>query len=134
MSGLSYRALTSQTRVIEASHVSVFRWVHALKGIVSHPPRSERKIVAIDETKLKINGRQVFVWAAIDADTRELLAVYASYYRSSINQHPRVPQEGPRHVRGDACRACGRRPMVSVGTGQDGLGYDSSTSRSATGT
>jgi putative transposase len=86
MSGLSYRAMTYQTRVIEASHVSVFRWVHALKGIVSHPPRSERKIVAIDETKLKINGRQVFVWAAIDADTKELLAVYASYYRSSINQ------------------------------------------------
>jgi transposase-like protein len=56
--GLSYRAMTYQTRVIEASHVSVFRWVHALKGIVSHPPRSERKIVAIDETKLKINGKQ----------------------------------------------------------------------------
>jgi putative transposase len=85
MSGLSYRAMTCQTRVIEASHVSVFRWVHALRGIVPHPPRRERKVVAIDETKLKINGRHVFVWAAIDVDTRELLAVYASYYRSSIN-------------------------------------------------
>jgi len=86
MSGLSYRAMTCQTRVIEASHVSVFRWVHALKGIVPHPPRSERKVVAIDETKLKIRRRHVFVWAAIDdADTKELLAVYASYYRLSIN-------------------------------------------------
>jgi putative transposase len=85
-SGLSYRAMTYQTRVIEASHVSVFRWVHALRGIVSRVPKRERKLVAIDETKLKIKGRQVFVWAAIDdADTRELLAVYASYYRSSIN-------------------------------------------------
>jgi putative transposase len=85
MSGLFYRAMTCQTGVVEASHVSVFRWVHALRSIVSRVPKRERKLVAIDETKLKIKGRQVFVWAAIDADTRELLAVYASYYRSSIN-------------------------------------------------
>jgi putative transposase len=85
LSGLSYRGMTYQTRIIEASHVSVYNWVHALKGIVSHVPRKERKVVAIDETKLKIEGRQVYVRAAIDADTRELLAVYASYYRSNIN-------------------------------------------------
>jgi transposase-like protein len=85
LAGLSYRGMTYQTRVIEASHVSVYRWVHALKGVVSLVPRRERKIVAIDETKLKIRGRQVFVWAAIDTDTRELLSVYASYYRSNIN-------------------------------------------------
>ena len=85
LSGLSYRGMTYQTRIIEASHVSVYNWVHALKGIVSRVPRKERKVVAIDETKLKIHGRQVFVWAAVDVDTRELLAVYASYYRSNIN-------------------------------------------------
>ena len=77
--------MTYQTRVIEASHVSVHRWVHALKGITSRVPKRERKVVAMDETKLKINGRQAYVWAAIDADTKELLAVYASYYRSNIN-------------------------------------------------
>ena len=77
--------MTYQTKVIDASHVSVHNWVHALKGIVSDVPRKERRVVAIDETKLKIHGRQVFVWAAIDVDTRELLAVYASYYRSHIN-------------------------------------------------
>ena len=85
LSGLSYRGMTYQTGMIDASHVSVFRWVHAMRGIVSRVPRKDRKLIAIDETKLKINGRQVFVWAAIDADTKELLAVYASYYRSSIN-------------------------------------------------
>ena len=44
MSGLFYRAMTYQTRVIEASHVSVFRWVHALRGIVSRVPKRERKL------------------------------------------------------------------------------------------
>ncbi|MDA4118935.1 MAG: DDE-type integrase/transposase/recombinase, partial [Thaumarchaeota archaeon] len=77
--------MTYQTRLIGASHVSVFNWVHALRGVMSLVPRRERNIVAIDETKLKIRGRQVYVWAAIDADTKELLAVYASYYRSHIN-------------------------------------------------
>jgi putative transposase len=43
-------------------------------------------IVAMDETKLKLHGREVFVWAAIDIDTKELLlSLYASYQRSSIN-------------------------------------------------
>jgi transposase-like protein len=86
LSGLSYRAMTYQTEMIDASHASVCRWVHAMRGIVPpRVPRRERKVVAIDETKLKINGRQVYVWAAIDVDTKELLAVYASYYRSNIN-------------------------------------------------
>ena len=85
LSGLSYRGMTYQARLIDASHVSVYNWVHALRGVLSLVPRRERKIVAIDETKLKIRGRQVYVWAAIDADTKELLAVYASYYRSNIN-------------------------------------------------
>jgi len=83
--GLSYRGMTYQTGMIDASHVSVCRWVHAMRAIVSRVPVKERKVVAIDETKLKIKGRQVFVWAALDIDTRELLAVYASYYRSNIN-------------------------------------------------
>jgi len=77
--------MTYQTGMIDASHASVHRWVHALKGVVSRVPRRERRLVAMDETKLKIRGRQVFVWAAIDVDSKELLAVYASYYRSHIN-------------------------------------------------
>lgn len=31
-----------------------------------------------------MNGRQLFVWSAIDTETEELLAVYASYQRSSF--------------------------------------------------
>jgi len=83
VSGLSYRVKTYQTRVIEAIHVSALRWVHALKNVASHLPRSERKIMAIEETKLKIRRRQFFVWSPIDVESKELLATYASYQRSS---------------------------------------------------
>ncbi len=67
MSGLSYRSMTYQTRIIDASHVSVHNWVHALRGMISRVPRRERRVVAMDETKLKIHGRQMYVWTAIDA-------------------------------------------------------------------
>jgi transposase-like protein len=39
----------------------------------------------VDETKEKLNGKWMFVWSAIDIDTKEMLAVYASFQRSSLN-------------------------------------------------
>ena len=117
-----YRGMTYQTRLIGASHVSVFNWVHALRGIVSRVPRRERKIVAIDETKLKIQGRQVYVWAAIDADTKELLAGLCLRPDRSEHQHDRLPEEGPRDVhRQEAGGARGRWALVHVAPRRDGL-------------
>jgi putative transposase len=37
-----------------------------------------RRLVAVDETVLKVNGQICYLWAAIDVDTDEVLAVYAS--------------------------------------------------------
>jgi transposase-like protein len=37
-----------------------------------------RRLVAVDETVLKVNGQICYLWAAIDVDTNEVLAVYAS--------------------------------------------------------
>src|SRR5439155_9208950 len=84
MAGLSYRAMTFQTGLIEASHVSVHNWVHRLGTLTSRVPKKDRKCIAVDESKLKANKSMLFVWSAIDVETKgELLAVYASYQRSS---------------------------------------------------
>jgi transposase-like protein len=37
------------------------------------------------QNKVKLQERGIFVWVAIDIDTKELLSIYASYQRSSIN-------------------------------------------------
>ena len=79
-----------------------------MRRVVSRVPVRERKVVAMDETKLKINGRQVFVWAAMDTDTRELLAVYTSYYRSSINSLVFIKR---------VMQTCTNRPVVLVDGG-----------------
>ena len=41
-----------------------------------------RQMVAVDETRIKADGEWCYVWAAIDVDTRELLAVRVSWRRN----------------------------------------------------
>ena len=84
MAGLSYRGMTLQTGIIPACYRSVHYWVQQLRNITAKVETKERRFVAIDETKQKVNGRQLFVWSAIDIETKELLAIWASYQRSSF--------------------------------------------------
>jgi putative transposase len=65
--------------------VIVHYWVRSLTSMGSKVKKRKRRVVAMDETKLKLQGRNIFIWAAIDIDTKELLSIYASYQRSSIN-------------------------------------------------
>jgi transposase-like protein len=51
---------------------------------VSKEPRY-RRCIAIDETKLCVKKSYVYVWSAVDVDSKELLALEASYGRSSLN-------------------------------------------------
>jgi transposase-like protein len=108
MSGLSYRSMTYQTGIIGSSHVAVFYWVRALGSMVSKVPKRERRIVAMDETVVKLQGREVYVWGAIDVDTEELLAVYASRQRAFVNTI-----EFSRRV----LRTCTNRPVILVDGG-----------------
>ena len=43
-----------------------------------------RMCIAVDETKLSVKGVYVYVWSAVDMDSRELLALEASYGRSCL--------------------------------------------------
>ncbi|MGQ9642080.1 MAG: DDE-type integrase/transposase/recombinase [Thermoproteota archaeon] len=85
MAGLSYRAMTVVSGLVPASHVAVYYWVQKLKGLISSCEPRVRRAVAVDETKLKVDGEHLYVWAAIDVDSREVLAVDASWHRSTMN-------------------------------------------------
>jgi putative transposase len=43
--------------------------------MVSKVKKRERRLIAMDETRLKLQGRDIFIWAAIDIDTKELLSI-----------------------------------------------------------
>ncbi len=81
--GLSLRKTSNFLSLFEESHESVRIYHHRLKKVL----KKERRLVAIDETEIKLEKRLIFVWAAIDVDTKEYLAVWASEGRSSFHAY-----------------------------------------------
>jgi putative transposase len=67
-----------------------------------------RRCIAVDETKLSVKGVHVYVWSAVDVDSRELLALEASYGRSSLNALSFLRK---------ALRMCTNKPLVIVDRG-----------------
>jgi putative transposase len=77
IAGLSLRDISGRLCLTGASRESVSIWVHRFSYLF-RPFRRVRRLVAVDETVLKVNGQICYLWAAIDVDTNEVLAVYAS--------------------------------------------------------
>nr|BAJ46812.1 transposase [Candidatus Caldarchaeum subterraneum] len=50
-----------------------------------NPSKRFRRIIAVDETVITINGYRSYIWSAIDVDSVEILAIYASRGRSILN-------------------------------------------------
>jgi transposase-like protein len=74
---------------------------------VSKEPRY-RRCIAVDETKLSVKGVYVYVWSAVDVDSKELLALEASYGRSSLNALTFLKK---------ALKMCTNKPLVIVDRG-----------------
>jgi transposase-like protein len=76
IAGLSLRDLSERLSLTGASRESVRIWVHRFSSLFK-PSKRARRLVAVDETVLKVKGQICYLWAAIDVDTNEMLAVYA---------------------------------------------------------
>jgi len=80
---LSLRDISERYCITMASRESVRRWFHRFSSIFSVEERF-RDSVALDETVVKLHGLRVYVWSALDVDSGEILAIYASWSRSMI--------------------------------------------------
>jgi transposase-like protein len=105
--GLSLRDLSERLCLTGASRESVRIWVHRFSSLF-RPSRRVRRLVAVDETVLKINGLICYLWAAIDVDTNEILAVYASRGRGIPNAIKFLKM---------VLRSCDGKPIVVVDRG-----------------
>ena len=86
--GLSLRKTSKYLSLFEEiSHESVRIYYHRFKKVLKRPRKRERGLIAIDETKLKLEKKLIFVWAAIDIDTKECLAIWASESRGSFEAY-----------------------------------------------
>jgi putative transposase len=80
---LSYRRVSFSFESL-FTHVSVRLWYRKIGQNLPHPDRIARHIIAVDETKLKIEGKVVFVWSAIDVEKFEVLALKATGGRTEL--------------------------------------------------
>jgi len=83
--GLSYRKTRKVLKLIEGfSHESVRKWYTRCKELFDVKKRVRRS-VAVDETKVKIENNQIYVWNAIDVDDRSIIAVHVSETRTPLD-------------------------------------------------
>ncbi len=84
--GLSLRKVSLfLSQFEEISHESVRIYYHKIKEVLNEPERRIRNLIAIDETKLKVGNETIFVWSAIDVESKECLGVYVSETRNYLD-------------------------------------------------
>ena len=49
--------------------------------------QNERKAIALDETKINLEGKQVYLGTAVDVDTKEIIAIYLSRTRCGLDTY-----------------------------------------------
>ena len=83
IAGLSLRDISERYCITYASRESVRRWLHRFSSIFS-VEKKFRRAAALDETVVEIHGFRAYIWSALDVDSGEILAVYASWSRNMI--------------------------------------------------
>jgi transposase-like protein len=90
------------------SHEAVRLWFRRLKTAFPKPEKRRRRVVAVDETKLKLSGKQLFVWAAVDAKTKEALACRVSWQRNIMQAEAFLRK---------VLETCSNKPLILVDGG-----------------
>ena len=107
--GLSLRKASRLISLFQKiSHESVRIYYHRIKRILKPPEKKKRRLIAIDETKLKLENKHIFVWSSIDVDTKECLTVWATEGRSSFHAYEFLKE---------VLRYCENKPEVVVDRG-----------------
>ena len=89
------------------SHETIRKWYHKTYAVFS-VEKCYRETVAVDETKVKINGKLYILWATIDTSNREILGVWATKGRASIETYSFL-----KHV----LSKCTNQPKILVDVG-----------------
>jgi transposase-like protein len=83
VAGLSLRDVSERYCVTTASRESVRKWFHRFSKI-SSVEKKFRDSVAFDEIVVKTHRLRAYVWSAVDVDSGEILAIYASWSRNML--------------------------------------------------
>jgi transposase-like protein len=89
------------------SHEAVRQWYERARFLFE-VRTVKRRALAVDETKVKVQGKWMYVWAAIDVDTWEVVAAWASFARSFLESYSFIRK---------VLKACENRPLFYVDRG-----------------
>jgi len=79
------RAARALSEIHKVSKTAVWKWVRKLsEKICINPPKMPRRLVALDETCVKVNGLEYWVYAAIDVDRSEILFMRVFSSRNAL--------------------------------------------------
>lgn len=67
--GLSCRRIET---FVDRSYEAIRQWFHRLKHLFE-PDYREREEVVADETKIEVDDQELYIWAAVDCETLEVL-------------------------------------------------------------
>ena len=82
----SFRTI-SRSLDINVSHVAVWSWLHKLGNSFMDTIfrlAGPANVVVVDETEVNFGGRHIFVWAAIEPESRKIVMLWATHVRSGI--------------------------------------------------
>jgi len=116
--GLSLRSIEHHMNNIYSLHVSyptIHRWIRRIiknmKALEKEHSLHVGKTWHIDETQIKIDGKLAYLWNALDAETKILLASEVTYGRSSedaemvIREALRKAETGPSEIVTDGLKS-----------------------------
>jgi putative transposase len=69
---------------VDCCYEAIRQWFHQCEHLFE-PDCRQRHEVAVDEMKIDIDCRALYVWAEVDCDTPEVLHVDVSLGRSSLD-------------------------------------------------
>jgi putative transposase len=79
------RAAKALSEVHRVSKAAVWKWIRKLSEKISiQPSRIPRRLVALDETCVKVNGLEYWVYASIDVDRNEILSMRVFPSRNAL--------------------------------------------------
>ncbi len=84
--GLSFRNASKalSCRIVKRSHVSIWKWVQKYKPQKVSQKRKKVSEFIIDETLLKLGKQFVWVWVAIEPESRMILGIRISFERTML--------------------------------------------------
>jgi len=119
-----WRAAKVLSGVRRVSETAAWKWVRKLGEKVSiKPPRIVRRLIALDETCVKANGSEYWVYTAIDVDRNEIISRRVFPSGSSLATKLFL-EEVLKYCEGEPSFTVDSAPRLTAALKETGLGYN----------